>query len=748
MSGAVRPEVQTFLDSFFAKPNRLTPARKPEIAQWVARLSSQEPLATVLPCWREEKVVDWYGIAFNDREFRALGEGLTAFVGPSYTTFRGQLAKLDDCDPIDKAVFDLAGERVFKFSGEDPAEIWRALQRMRNVWARRGSREMDAPVQVGRVLRDFYMALRARERAAAEGTLTLLRERYHLDGVNALYLRVQLLDAFCGWSELLHLRELPELLRLRRPAAVSEALIRAVYHEHLARLEAADDPCGAADAFRRDVLPRFGNLFNSRAGMHCSEAARSFMLLAVTKVPPDLLLRDELLARVDLDPAGRAYIQRLGALAPECATKPPEGDPLDLALEAVRASEFDRAFSLASDAPASAARAKLLCECALELGTIRSFAAAVTAVNAMGEEERAAFLRRRVNQALWEDLRTGAAEGVDAAEGEAVPSDWCSWLEHLDRNEGRSGAREIARRGATEWPVEGLLGSPGALERLSGRLQANRSQAAEVALRDSLPHLLTFLARDPTWPNPALKTVYRSLLEILYYSTDGGRSDLIVFSELAEAMLALGAVTTEYRELVSFARELWARFAAPATLDWAADVIEILVEQPCPDAEARRSFLQEVLDRAAGFSRHLTADQRELLRLSAADLGAIDLASTYFPTDPGPSGDEIDPLIALGGKSVAVYTLTVRSAEQFRRVVEGRGSGVSVTLLHDLGASKRLEQYARQADIFVLVTASAKHAATDFIRARRPAGKPLLFPAGKGTASMLAAVRTHVERGG
>ena len=98
--------------------------------------------------------------------------------------------------------------------------------------------------------------------------------------------------------------------------------------------------------------------------------------------------------------------------------------------------------------------------------------------------------------------------------------------------------------------------------------------------------------------------------------------------------------------------------------------------------------------------------------------------------------------------SVAVYTLTVRAAEQFRNVVEARAPGTKVSLLHDHDASKRLEQHARQADLFILVTASAKHAATNCVRACRPAGKPLLIPLGKGAASMLAAVRGDFEQSG
>ena len=101
MSGSVRPEIQTFLDRFFSKPNLLNPESKPEIRHWIDRLILPEPLATVVPCWCEGKVIDWYGLAFDARQLRELGESLTAFVGPTYTTFRGQLARLDPADPIE-----------------------------------------------------------------------------------------------------------------------------------------------------------------------------------------------------------------------------------------------------------------------------------------------------------------------------------------------------------------------------------------------------------------------------------------------------------------------------------------------------------------------------------------------------------------------------------------------------------------------------------------------------------------------
>jgi hypothetical protein len=747
MNAAIRPDILDFLARFFSPPNQLRHDSKPEIPTWLARLSRPDPLPTVLPCWRTGKVVDWYGLAFDDRQLTALGESLTAFVGPTYTTFRGQAARLDPADPIDQAVAAVTAGRAYKFRGADPSEIWRALERMRKVWQRRGSRERPTPSPVGRVLRDFYMALAAADAGAAEELLTQLREHYHLDAVNLLYLRLQMLAAFSRWADLLALSDLPDLLRLRRPAAVTEALVRAVYHTHLIAFEDPPDPPGAVLAFRAHVLASFGSLFASRAGMHSPEAAKACMLLAVAKDPPDLPLRDALLARDDLDPVDREYLRSLGALAQTTTAEVPAADPFALAGDAARENDFDRAFALAVSAPPSAARARLLCECACELGTLEARAEAVAAVNALDEAEKAAFLNRRVNQQLWENLSEDVpAQHAETAEPETVPTNWCAWLEHLDQHEGRNGSREIARRAADEWSPPDFLCQPGAVERFTARLAGTRSQAAEYALRDCLPHLIRFFHKDQGWPNPALKTVYRQFLELLFYSTEGGKADLVVFNELLEALLTLGATSADYGEAVSFTRELWQRFAAPLTLDWALDALELLAASPSADPAARRSFLQLVLDRAAAFGRFLTPDQRDLLLLTATDLGERDLASSYFPASAEPAEQADDPIAALKGKSVAVYTLTQRSAEQFQRIVQARAPGVTLALLHDLDASKRLQQHARQADLFVMVTASAKHAATNCIRRTRSAEKPLLIPTGKGAASMLAALRSYLER--
>jgi hypothetical protein len=65
--------------------------------------------------------------------------------------------------------------------------------------------------------------------------------------------------------------------------------------------------------------------------------------------------------------------------------------------------------------------------------------------------------------------------------------------------------------------------------------------------------------------------------------------------------------------------------------------------------------------------------------------------------------------------------------------------GVRVKLNHDHVGTVPLAALARNADLFVIVANSAKHAATDFIREKR-GGQPLIYAAGRGAASVVRAI--------
>ena len=65
---------------------------------------------------------------------------------------------------------------------------------------------------------------------------------------------------------------------------------------------------------------------------------------------------------------------------------------------------------------------------------------------------------------------------------------------------------------------------------------------------------------------------------------------------------------------------------------------------------------------------------------------------------------------------------------------------IKIYTSNDKAGNPSLENFAKTADIFVIVTSSAKHAATEFIQKNRPKDKTTLFAAGKGSSSIIRAL--------
>lgn len=108
-----------------------------------------------------------------------------AFVGPTYSTFRGQRAKLNLQDPVEAAVYEFTKGAAIKLSGGAPG-VWEALERMRRVSDHTSKGIAEIPRPTGRVLRDFYMALQAGDRISAEKKLQYLLDRHRLDALNQM----------------------------------------------------------------------------------------------------------------------------------------------------------------------------------------------------------------------------------------------------------------------------------------------------------------------------------------------------------------------------------------------------------------------------------------------------------------------------------------------------------------------------------------------------------------------------------
>src|SRR5262249_30591450 len=134
------------------------------------------------------------------------------------------------------------------------------------------------------------------------------------------------------------------------------------------------------------------------------------------------------------------------------------------------------------------------------------------------------------------------------------------------------------------------------------------------------------------------------------------------------------------------------------------------------------------------FRDRITLTQRWLLERLHEAVGEQELFRNLLPLEPsaergevaGASATETDPLAKLAGKTIAIYTLNERAGQVVEALLRDCVDRVTVHVNNDHAGTPRLKQLAQNADIFVMTLGSAKHAATDFITAHRPADKPAL----------------------
>jgi hypothetical protein len=591
------------------------------------------------------------------------------------------------------------------------------------------------------------MALQAGLEKDSQVLLDELRRHGRLTASNLVFLRIHRLAALRHWSEVLNLPELDTLLQMRRPVGVSEDLRRAVYLDRLFVHERNDAPEEAIRSFKDDIAPRFSALMKVGPGEWSAETAKLLMLQAITDDPQLVTLADDAVALVSYEGADRDYLLRLRThLVAPAPPKPQESSGIDRAIADVEAGRFASAADGLRDSAPSRTRTEILLRCAYETGTLELAGLASSALAALPEQDRAAILGQRWYRERWNALEAEA--GSDRPDN--LPKDWAAWLLWVDQAPDNKLALRVAQEGAVQWSPDKVSRDPDRVHELVALLGRNRHGPSLDAVRFAVPHILTCLRRSR---DSALRPVYEAVFWLVAYDSLHSAGDLEVLLDLLEDFLSMGAESDQYRDLVSALTDVWRSVDSPRYLDWALDALEILVIYPSKSDEERRRFTLELLGSLAKWARRVDEHQWDLARNLSDDIGAgaqlegIYAGATAGIPRPRPADESLTEAHATI-KTVAVYSLTESVLLRVRNLIEKAMPGIKVDVCSDKVGTDRLRQLARQSDLFLMAPRSAKHAATDFIKANRSPDQPLRVASGSGSASLIREFLSFVAAAG
>ena len=737
MSGAG----ESFLRTFFGEGNdlrrgQIVDSENPKVREVLGpslrNLGRGEGI-TFLPRRIDNKMV-WYVGTTSDSESLEARDLVRAFIGESYSSFGSEPLPLDQNDPVDAACQDLPGRRFFKF------EVWphgaRAPQRWVNrqiklLWALKEERRPYSGLEarpVWRMLFDFELALIQGDRDAAESLLTEIANKRSFAEPNLSFLEVRLLSTFENWDRLLALDKLPTLLQIPRPKRVSGAIMEALAHARVWPLLQENVDHTAA----RDVLERmdrqFGPLFQSDPLPLTKSTALITALAACVTQPPRVAQYHRIAERASA--AGFPILDDIRLLLGEDALAEPQPppvrvSPLSGALAAVTHGDFDSAFEQARLADPSKERTSILLSSANWIATLESTQFALAAY----EELQTRGDSTPPLDRMAERLKAFVAENT-------VPvRDWLAWADLLSEADQVASAPDLARVGSAEWSDLTDV----QMSEFARALAAIPDSAADYLLQ-AIPSLLE--AFPPRHAKPAQRELYTVLLERLALDAGTSAEHLEATLDLLGAILTLGASPDTYCDLIDLCEMTWNKAASPAAVDWAIDTCYTLAYHPVAVTDRAMGFLQIVAARLRGWTQVLDATVRSSLRF-VSEILDVELDAVLPKTESSPAETE-NPWLELNGKMVGIYTLTESAARQAERALLKFSPGVKVELNSELDCSASLKSLARNADVFVLVKRSAKHAATDCVQANRGGG-PLVVPAGKGVSSILRSIEEQLS---
>ena len=718
-----------------------------DLLPWIAIIEKNDPyIPLVLPHRNQHGRVIWYGVAQTTQAALALAEDLAGHIGQSYGGFSGQPHILDLTNETEATLAALFVDPIFRIcpsTAKNETKIRRSISLYCGLVGRRPPASRLVARSLGTLRSRFDRAILAGNESEAQRLFDEIVATGRLSWDNLLYLRIRLYAGLGMWSQIAgDVRLLQEASHLVLPARVRTDLIEALYRIHAEPWEETNDAVGALAAFRSVDMGRFRALFATRQGIESPRVVKAFLLATLLRPVPDSNQLDELCAILpERTPAETSFSVALRKLANEHRKAPVSGPNMENANQAYDDLNYDLALNLYAALPISRYIIGRLLACAKMIRKPYAAQVALAAVDAWPEgvqnlplpvknvvaDLRAFIASMTTNAEITDNARTIASQAAD------MPNDWLSWARWIVSGAHPGQALRLLEENSVVWSVDALQKNQKDIIELSYILGNASGDAARV-VQQAFPYLFEITAVGSDQPVRVWKPLYATMLTLLAMTESLTHDDLELARMLTMNLFSIGVESNEYRNIVQDLEDLLKQQVSLTTLDWALDMAEVLAINRTPQPELQLGFIMKVLNAAHYRAHRLVAAQVEMLRSLYQD---IDITPPTNLATLIAEGGGLIGTINLDGSSVAIYTLTESAGQRVMMMLRNLFPTVDVSLNSDLTCSKRLENLARQADIFVFAWKSSKHAAYYCVKDNRPINMPILLPRGKGSASIL-----------
>lgn len=426
----------------------------------------------------------------------------------------------------------------------------------------------------------------------------------------------------------------------------------------------------------------------------------------------------------------------LGAWAQTKLERPITADRVEQAIERVRCADPDVAIlvdeRLAASGDSDVATLCALVAIARADVTLQSLLATNNSVDPdvagvlVSETASSTDADARAESTI--DITSGVgARGRDEPafrEKATLPTSWLEWANNLaaDTQVG------VDPQSMTEW-------APAWVD------DAALAQAVEAVPELGTDELLVgvagFLASDD--PERPASLAAGALLERFLFAERFNPADLSALCALLEIVLRGAPPASRYKRVLGDIRSYAHQWVSTASAWKTLDIADAVALGPASDPDTRMNLVTTLLSPLNAQRRHLTAPTRRLAELIAADVG-LDLDWALPESESSAEGAD-RPGFA---PRILLYSLDTGTLARVCRTIELQWPGARVWTSSDKDGNPALRDHARNAELIVLATRRATHAATGFITENAGVAK-IRYADGAGSASMIRAVEDGLQ---
>jgi hypothetical protein len=644
----------------------------------------------------------------SPQQARILRDHVKASLSFPYSDYDGTRGKFSLDNPLDSLVSGIFGELSFKLqSGTKPAEksgFNTSLKRLLDLMDEQPERSLELVRPLQRIRQDFEWALLARDFEASKRYLDELTTNGRLSQENTWYLQIQRWASLGIWEKIIEHPDLEDLLCLRRPSKVTYAILRAFREVYLVN-----------DAIDRDSLKMLLTK-EPLAGL------AGIRLIIDAHLPTDVSkVYEEIQDLLGRNTATKRNIDENSIDSPSTKL---EG--LQLAESLWVEGEFAHAMEVLDGCPNEIRKLILILRICREVPTPDLVGKAVSARDAASIEDLVLLNEMKEGSELLAWLSGQIV-------GKVLPGSLAEWLDTFKTDESDFLLEGIFNDHADSWNCIEI--TPQEAESISDRMESILDSERSSLLIRMLPGIHNLVADSSTGVKiPVLQTCFLALA----LQDQPTNAELVAMHHVVDVLLDhLGG--SDRSEILQEILGIWLRIANSRRLLWMLDMVATIKATAGPhDAEAE----DVILRMAAVVASFLPGSVEGSLEKFAAVIlvGIYDVKdwSDIWQISRHEAETEESPFATLEGKSVGIYCLETTRTQRMAAALNELCK-CNVTINSDYVGTSQLTALASNADLMVVITSAAKHAATGCIQDNRK-NAPTAFIHSTGVSTFLRAI--------